>query len=200
MWYCVSIETHSLIAFLRLLSVQKAALRKQVVIEVKNGDSVQSVGAVLSFIPRTIYRCLTRYALGGFAGLRDRERTGGPRKWTVEQTDWLDAIVLNKTPDQYQFEFALWTVKDCALLPISNSWCPSAKRLCVGSCARYVFRPSGPSVGRSSIARSRWPFGSLTASPGSSGMLVGRPVPRSCLQARPDWIPGAFTAELTGSK
>ena len=107
--YYIAVDIPSLIAYLHLSAAQKATLRQQVVIQVKKGASVQSLAAVLPFTSRTIYRWLTRYAIAGFAGLRDRKRTGRPRKWTAEHADWLYATVLNKTPEQYQFEFALWT-------------------------------------------------------------------------------------------
>ena len=107
--YYPAMDIPSLIAYLHLSSAQKANLRKQVVIQIKNGASVQSLAALLPFTSRTIYRWLTRYAVGGFAALRDRKRSGRPRKWTAEHADWLYATVVNKTPEQYQFEFALWT-------------------------------------------------------------------------------------------
>ena len=109
--YHIPVDISSLIAFLRLSSAQKFTLRKQVVIQVRNGASVRSLATVLPFSSRTIYRWLTRCAIGGFAGLKDRKRTGRPRKWTAEHADWLYRTVVNKTPEQYQFEFALWTVK-----------------------------------------------------------------------------------------
>ena len=110
MCYYYDLNFPSLIAFLRLSSVQKVALREHVVRQINSGVSVHSISATLPFSTRTIYRWLCRYALGGFAGLRDRKRTGLPRKWTAEHADWLYATVVNKTPEQYQFEFALWTV------------------------------------------------------------------------------------------
>ena len=109
--YHIPVHIPSLIAFLLLSYAQKFTLRKQVVIQVRNAASVRSLAAVLPFSSRTIYRWLTRSAIGGLAALKDRKRTGRPRKWTAEHADWLYQTVVNKTPEHYQFEFALWSVR-----------------------------------------------------------------------------------------
>lgn len=103
-------DVPTLLAFLHLTSAQKFEFRKAVVTLVKNGQSVESVCRTIPFTTRTVYRWVARFALGGFNNLQDRKRTGRPRKWTPEHAEWICSTVLNKTPQQLQFDFALWTV------------------------------------------------------------------------------------------
>ena len=72
----------SALAFLRLVPAQKWEVRKAVVRHVKNGESIASVAGRFPFTVRTVSRWVARYSLGGFNGLKDRKRSGRPRKWT----------------------------------------------------------------------------------------------------------------------
>ena len=102
-------DISSLIVFLRLTAPQKFEVRKHIVSRVQAGETVESVARSVPFTARTIYRWIARFGLGGFRHLHDRKRTGRPRKWTAAHADWIYKVVVNKTPQQCQFEFALWT-------------------------------------------------------------------------------------------
>ena len=102
-------EIASLIAFLRLTKDQKFEVRKHIVSLVTQGKTVESVARTVPFTARTIYRWVARFALGGFRGLKDRKKTGRPRKWTAEHAEWIYKVVVDQTPQQCKFDFALWT-------------------------------------------------------------------------------------------
>ena len=78
---------------------------------VKSGETVASIARSVPFTSRTIYRWIVRFSLGGFNNLKDRKRTGRPRKWTEEHAEWIYKFVVDQTPQQCKFEFALWTAK-----------------------------------------------------------------------------------------
>ena len=104
-------EIKSFLAFLCLTASQKFEVRKQVVERIMSGDSVASTARSVPFTARTIYRWVVRFSLGGFNNLKDRKRTGRPRKWTEEHAEWIYKVVVDRTPQQCKFEFALWTAQ-----------------------------------------------------------------------------------------
>ena len=103
-------EIVSFISFLCLTASQKWEVRKAVVRRVKSGESVAAVARSVPFSVRTVYRWMARYSLGGWSGLKNRKKSGRPRKWTEEHAEWIYRTVVDKTPQQLKFEFALWTV------------------------------------------------------------------------------------------
>ena len=86
-------------------------IRKHVVLRVKSGETVASVARRVPFTARTIYRWIVRFSLGGFNNLKDRKRTGRPREWTKEHSEWIYKVVVDQTPQQCKFEFVLWTAQ-----------------------------------------------------------------------------------------
>ena len=104
-------EIANLLGFLCLTDPQKIEVRKHVVLRVKSGETVASIARSVPFTARTIYRWIVRFSLGGFNNLKDRKRTGRPRKWTEEHAEWIYKVVVDQTPQQCKFEFALWTAQ-----------------------------------------------------------------------------------------
>ena len=92
-----------------MTKAQKVKIRKKVVLRVKSGESVESLARIIPFTARTIYHWIARFSLGGLNNLKDRKKAGRPRKWTDEHAEWIYKIVVDKTPEQCKFEFALWT-------------------------------------------------------------------------------------------
>ena len=78
---------------------------------VKSGETVASIARRVPFTPRTIYRCIVRFSLGGFNNLKNRKRTGRLRKWIEEHAEWIYKVVVDQTPQQRKFEFILWTAQ-----------------------------------------------------------------------------------------
>ncbi len=90
---------------------QKFEIRKKVVLQFLEGKSVAQIKSCVPFSIRTIYRWISRFYLGGLESLRDRKKTGRPRKWTDRHLAWIRIVVLDQDPHQYQFEFAWWTAQ-----------------------------------------------------------------------------------------
>ena len=99
----------SFLPYLRLTRDQKFEVRKMVVNRAGNGESVRELARNVPFTSRTIFRWLARFSVGGYEALKDRKRSGRPRKFTDRQADWIYNLVVNRTPEQLRFEFALWT-------------------------------------------------------------------------------------------
>ena len=99
-----------LVQFLRFTSEQKYKFKKMIVQRICDGQSVECLSSIIPFTSRTLYRWKARYVLGGFSALKDKKRSGRPRKWTPEHAEWIATVVLDKMPEQLKFEFAMWNV------------------------------------------------------------------------------------------
>ena len=59
----------------------------------------------------TLYNWLAKYRCGGLHALKDKAKSGRPKKLNGKVMKWLyDAITMG-APRQYQFEFCLWDLK-----------------------------------------------------------------------------------------
>ncbi len=105
-------DIQSFLAFRCSTAPRKFEVRKQVVFRVNDGKSVASIACKVPFTARTIYRWVPRFALGGFNGLKKGKRTGRPRKWNQNHVDGINKVVVDQTPEQYKFEFALSTAQN----------------------------------------------------------------------------------------
>ena len=76
---------------------------------IKAGESMASVVRTLPFTVRTVYRWIARCSLGRFNNLKDRKKSGRPRKWAEKHAEWIGKVVVDQTPRQCKFEFALRT-------------------------------------------------------------------------------------------
>jgi len=85
-------------------------LRRDAVKRIGNGESPEDVAVGLGFNRRTIYRWLSAYHYGGDEALAARPIPGAPAKLDGKKLLRLAKMIQNKTPQQYRFEFALWTL------------------------------------------------------------------------------------------
>ena len=85
------------------------ALRKRGVAAVQAGESPESVAAALGVNLRTVFRWLAKYREGGWGKLDARKRGGRPPKLDGGALRWIYKTVVDKTPLQLNFPFALWT-------------------------------------------------------------------------------------------
>ncbi len=111
MLYSISMTKERFFFALRLTKDQKFEIRKKVVLQFLEGESVAQIKSCVPFSIRTIYRWISRFFLGGMESLRDRTRTGRPRQWTDRHLAWIRIVVVDQDPHQYPFEFALWTAQ-----------------------------------------------------------------------------------------
>jgi transposase len=85
------------------------SLRMRAVASVHEGQSPELVAKVLGIHRDTIYDWLVKYRRGGWNALKRRPAPGRAPKLDAKAMRWIYRAVVEKTPQQFQFEFALWT-------------------------------------------------------------------------------------------
>ena len=96
--------------FRSLSAEEKFDTRKIVVTLHKEGTTAEQLAADFGVRLATVLSWVARYALGSFDNLKDKHRSGRPRKLTDDQAQELVDIIREKTPDQMKFRFAFWTL------------------------------------------------------------------------------------------
>jgi len=86
------------------------AMRIQAVRAVERGQQVAEVAAAYGVNERTVYRWLAAYAEGGQQALEAKPVPGRPVKLEDKHLRWLAGALRGTSPQQYRFEFALWTL------------------------------------------------------------------------------------------
>jgi len=88
--------------------------RKEVVeaIILRN-EPVQLVARVFNIPVRTVFDWLARYRSGGWHALQEGAKSGRPRKLSAADMQWIYDAVTMGDPRNYQFDFCLWTLRDC---------------------------------------------------------------------------------------
>jgi transposase len=89
------------------------AIRIRAVTQVEAGENPEDVINALGFSRSCIYTWLSLYREGGIEALKAKKLDGRPPKLSGKQIKKLYGYVVDKTPLQYKFAFALWT---CALI------------------------------------------------------------------------------------
>ncbi len=84
-------------------------IRIRAVEQVQAGESPETVIKALGFSRSCIYTWLALYRAGGWGALMAKALKGRPMKISGAQMKWLYETVVEKTPLQFGFEFALWT-------------------------------------------------------------------------------------------
>jgi transposase len=84
-------------------------LRKRGVAAVQSGESPVRVAAALGVNLRSVFRWLALYRRGGWDQLDADKRGGRPPKLDGRALRWIYKTLVNKTPEQLNFPFALWT-------------------------------------------------------------------------------------------
>ena len=84
--------------------------RKRAVDAVRQGEKPTVVARVFNVPQRTLFYWLELYRHGGYDALREEKRSGRPRKVNASVLQWLYHAITLGDPQQYQFEFCLWTL------------------------------------------------------------------------------------------
>ena len=85
-------------------------MRQQAVKAVGNGEAATSVAKVFGVNVRSVFRWLADYASGGQKALQAKPIPGRPQKVTPDEMRWLAKTIKDETPQQFKFEYALWTL------------------------------------------------------------------------------------------
>lgn len=84
--------------------------RRNAVEAVQRGEPVKLVARTHNVPLRTIFGWLARYRSGGWHALREKRRSGRPRKVTGAMMQWLYEAITLGDPRQFQLPFCLWTL------------------------------------------------------------------------------------------
>lgn len=84
--------------------------RKMAIDSVRQGEKPTVVARVFKVPQRTLFYWLELYRHGGYDALREGKRSGRPRKVNASVLQWLYKAITLGDPQQYQFEFCLWTL------------------------------------------------------------------------------------------
>lgn len=85
-------------------------MRQQAIKAVREGQTAASVAAAYGLSVTTVFRWLAKFAEGGQNALLAKPIPGRPPKVSAEEMRWIAQAVKNKTPQQFKFEFGLWTL------------------------------------------------------------------------------------------
>lgn len=85
-------------------------MRQQAIKAVREGQSVKNVAASFGVNPRSVFRWLADFASGGQNALLAKPIPGRPSKVSAEELEWIAKAVRDNTPQQFKFEFGLWTL------------------------------------------------------------------------------------------
>ena len=111
-------------------------IRIRAVQRVEAGESLEVVVKALGFSRPRIYEWLALYREGGLEALRAKPVPGAKPKLDGKALDWLYRTITLSNPQQFKFEFALWTramVRELTA-PSSRSRCRrSASGVCFAS-------------------------------------------------------------------
>lgn len=195
----------------KLDHVSLQTMRNQAVKAVGNGQTVQSVADAYGLNIRTVFRWLAAYANGGQKALQAKPIPGRPSKLTGEQMSWLAAAVCSHTPQQYKFEFALWTLGLISEL-VERRFRVSLSRSALGRVMRTLGftaqRPLYRAAQRDAVLVERWQkeeFPAIAAEAkrlGASILFADEARIRSDYHAGTTWAPMGETpvVEATGQR
>jgi len=119
-------------------------LRRDAVKRVESGESAEAVAQGLGINRRTIYRWLAAYHAGGADALTAKPILGAPPKLDAKQMNKLSRMIRDKNPQQFGFEFALWTLAMVREL-ISRQFQVNLSEVSVGRLMKRIgFTPQRP--------------------------------------------------------
>ena len=73
-------------------------------------EPVHLVARIYNIPQRTVFDWLSLYRSGGWDALKERARSGRPRKLSANDMKWVYHAITQGNPLNYQFEFCLWTL------------------------------------------------------------------------------------------
>jgi transposase len=105
-------------------------LRIRTVRQVEAGESPEVLYKALGISRAAIYNWLALYAHGGEEALKAKPISGRPPKLNANHMKWLSRILIDKSPNQLKFSFALWT-RDLIMAALKNKFGLVVSRSCI---------------------------------------------------------------------
>ena len=84
-------------------------IRIRAVRQVEEGQSPEAIIKALGFDRSCIYTWIAKYREGGIEALKAKPISGRPPTMSGQQVRYLYELLTTQTPEQLEFEFALWT-------------------------------------------------------------------------------------------
>ena len=78
---------------------------------VNRKEPIHVVARVFNVPHRTVFEWLSWFRAEGWDGMNEKERSGRPRKLSGAQIKWVYDCITLGNPQQFNFEFCLWTLK-----------------------------------------------------------------------------------------
>jgi len=78
---------------------------------VNRKEPIHEVARIFNVPQRTIFDWLAWFRAEGWDGLNEKKRSGRPRKLSGAQIQWVYDCITLGNPQQFNFEFCLWTLK-----------------------------------------------------------------------------------------
>jgi len=91
-------------------------MRQQAIKAVHEGQTATSVAAAFGLNVRTVFTWLAKYSDGGEQALLAKPIPGRPPKVSDKEMQWIAQAIRNHTPQQFEFEYGLWTMSLIARL------------------------------------------------------------------------------------
>lgn len=85
-------------------------MRQQAVKAAREGATVASIAAAFGVSTRTVFNWLAQFAEGGQNALLAKPIPGRPPKISADEMRWIAQAVRDNSPQQFKFEFGLWTL------------------------------------------------------------------------------------------
>lgn len=122
-------------------------LRKQIVRLKEAGRSGREISEITGLTPEHISRVWNSFKKGGLSSIKIKtrgRRVGAERVLTVEQEKALRTLMIDKTPDQLKFPFALWTRRAVQVVAEKHFKVKLALRTVSTYMKRWGFSPQKP--------------------------------------------------------
>lgn len=78
---------------------------------VNRQEPIHEVARIFNVPQRTVFEWLAWFRAEGWDGLNEKKRSGRPRKLSGEKIKWVYDCITLGNPQQFNFEFCLWTLK-----------------------------------------------------------------------------------------
>ncbi|MBN4053146.1 winged helix-turn-helix domain-containing protein [bacterium AH-315-L15] len=108
---CKSNSSSCIIVFMSIKIELRNQKRKEVVEAIViRQEPVHLVRRIYDIPERTIFNWLSLYRSGGWDALKEGARSGRPRKLSCDDMKWVYNAVTMGNPQNYKFDFSLWTL------------------------------------------------------------------------------------------